>query len=307
MFYESVINKINENKKILCKLFNDIINITDITFLQPICYEIKNILSDVKYNKHINEKECLNKKIMNISDNLEKTHIIGNLMLNFFNNLQLIDNRDTKIRDLDIIGYLNIILLNICKNRKIFINDENKDVLSAGVIFYKVESNKLKLLLIKKNHIYEDLGGKSDTSDESIKDIAIREVLEESNNILNLTKDRLNYSIYLNEAKYCLFLVEANENEKQLISEDFGEYEEISEIIPSPSRNSLNDPSDVLLEDFNIDLSNNSNKLNIRKKIRRKILWVEYENFSKVHYRLQNHIFTNELDKLQKSLIEIIK
>jgi hypothetical protein len=129
------------------------------------------------------------------------------------------------------------ILLEIMPTRKEFQLNGNPalPIKAGGIILYKIEKDKVYLLLIQKEGEYEDLGGKTEFDDETILDVVSREAYEESNNLLDIKslKERLplsNYAYNLN-SKYIVYLVKANENEAQLTTKDFGE-REIHDDIP---------------------------------------------------------------------------
>lgn len=111
-------------------------------------------------------------------------------------------------------------------NRKIFHLDKENDIFAGGVLLYKIINNNFYLLLSFSSfrQYYEDIGGKVDLVDDSIYDTVIRETQEETNNVINLTKSRLESSnyIYNRSGKYMLFLTEANDIEKNKTINDFG-------------------------------------------------------------------------------------
>jgi 8-oxo-dGTP pyrophosphatase MutT (NUDIX family) len=83
-------------------------------------------------------------------------------------------------------------------------------VKAAGVLPYC----KDKFLFIRpteKPDEIEPFGGKSDEKDTDIQDIAIREAREESNGILQFTKDQLTNCVYFPASKYLLFFVDIND------------------------------------------------------------------------------------------------
>jgi hypothetical protein len=96
-----------------------------------------------------------------------------------------------------------------------FLNKDIKNPISAGgVLFYRInrDIHDLEFLLIKNREKYEDLGGRCDACDISIKHTVSREVEEESNKIFN--KARVIYAlddskaIYFRHSKYIIYLVE---------------------------------------------------------------------------------------------------
>jgi 8-oxo-dGTP pyrophosphatase MutT (NUDIX family) len=101
----------------------------------------------------------------------------------------------------------------------------NKEVLSAGVLFYTIIDNNTYYLLRKDNskknyNKWSDLGGKSDKEDKVLFDTITRELLEETNNEINklLNVDsfnalkawiiKSNYKIIYNKiCKYLIFKI----------------------------------------------------------------------------------------------------
>lgn len=95
------------------------------------------------------------------------------------------------------------------------------ECVSAGILFYKYIDNKLYFMLQKKidkrnNVYYEDLGGKSISSDKSIFHVAAREAAEETNYVIAynhsidyiLSLIKAENGIVFGQSKYALFLVE---------------------------------------------------------------------------------------------------
>ena len=96
---------------------------------------------------------------------------------------------------------------------------------------YRVKDGVLHFLMIKCNDRYEDFGGRTDPKDKSIRATIVREVSEESNEIIptKYTSYQIRGSgIYLPNGKYLLFLIKA---EYDYDPESFGT-EEICEKIP---------------------------------------------------------------------------
>lgn len=117
-------------------------------------------------------------------------------------------------------------------NRPTFYTNDTKPIRAGGIIFYDQDplTKQIKLLMqyTKKNdrNIYEDIGGKTDEKDTCINDTIIREVVEETNNIITkeILKDyliKLNHHIYLPKSKYYLLLVKAD---KDIINIDRRKY-----------------------------------------------------------------------------------
>ncbi len=123
-----------------------------------------------------------------------------------------------------------------------FTNSDNEPIRACGIIFYKKDplTKQIKILMqytIRidnltniKRYVYEDIGGKTDIIDKCINDTIIREVVEETNNII--TKeiimehlDKEHHKIYLKECKYYLVLCEANQNIINIDRRAYGKYE----------------------------------------------------------------------------------
>ena len=121
-------------------------------------------------------------------------------------------------------------------NRPTFYTN-NKPIRAGGVIFYYQDelTKNIKILMqytertidnVKK-HLYEDIGGKTEQSDICINDTIVREILEETNNII--TKEILdkyfsrdNKCIYLKKSKYYLVLVKVEDDIKNIDRRLFG-------------------------------------------------------------------------------------
>ena len=109
--------------------------------------------------------------------------------------------------------------------RKIF-NTIFGPVCAAGVLFYTYDSNKeFRILIQRRENRIEDLGGKVDRKDIDIYDTAIREVYEETNKKISLSRKRLMSSkyMYLQMGKYMLFIVYATKREFSIT--DFSDHE----------------------------------------------------------------------------------
>lgn len=111
-------------------------------------------------------------------------------------------------------------------NRKVFCLNENNMIYAGGVLLYKIVNDQIYFLMIYSNwrKCYEDVGGKVDKNDDTVYDTVIREAREETNDVIKLTKEILTSSQYFynTDGKYILFLVEANDEQKATIKEDFG-------------------------------------------------------------------------------------
>lgn len=144
-------------------------------------------------------------------------------------------------------------------------NDELKPIKAGGVIIYKIEEKSIKILLIKIKYInqkkdiydfYEDIGGKTDKIDISFYDTISREVAEETNNVINpqIIKYQMSYSddLYIEHAKYLLYIIKANSYERNLNTQSFGNKE-------------IHDNIDRTIEWIDInDYLNNTKKFNPR-------------------------------------------
>jgi hypothetical protein len=159
-----------------------------------------------------------------------------------------------------------------------FNDDKEKPITAGGVILYKIENDKIYLLLIDSRGNYEDFGGRSDDTDETIFDVVSREAHEESNYILNkdTIKERLMTakSAYTSHSKYIIYVINANNEESKLTSKIFGEKE-------------------------------------IHDNIPRKVKWVPMEVFMKpeiikykVSKRLKNKYFFDILKNIEKDMLE---
>jgi hypothetical protein len=87
----------------------------------------------------------------------------------------------------------------------------NKEVLSAGVLFYTLIDDKTYFLLRKDNskknqNKWSDLGGKSDKEDKVLFDTITREILEETNNeiieLLKINNDYNELRAWIMKSKY---------------------------------------------------------------------------------------------------------
>lgn len=101
-----------------------------------------------------------------------------------------------------------------------FKNNPSLPIRAAGILPYKREGDNIKFLMIKHNNVYEDFGGKTDIVDGCVEETAIREALEESNNIFtqDLFVKQLYYSqcnrkkmAYYKKAKYVVYLLEIHD------------------------------------------------------------------------------------------------
>ena len=164
------------------------------------------------------------------------------------------------------------------RNTFYYNNDKNNEIKAGGLLIYKIKDNEIFLLLIESRGLYEDIGGCSDCKDDSIYDTIIREVEEETNNIIkreNLN-ELLNNSeeFYNKNCKYLLLIIKANEFLQNLNSEQFGDKE-------------------------------------IHDNIIRKIKWINIDEFFnkntlkyKINFRLKNKILFDKLEKIKKDIIK---
>jgi len=114
-----------------------------------------------------------------------------------------------------------------------FENDITKPIRAGGVLIYKKYNGHLKFLLIKKltygDDLHEDIGGKTDTCDKDIYDTISREVSEETNKVIDqeVIREQIKNGtpLYVPFSKYLIYLVEANEDQLKLKSDDFGDEE----------------------------------------------------------------------------------
>jgi 8-oxo-dGTP pyrophosphatase MutT (NUDIX family) len=124
------------------------------------------------------------------------------------------------------------------KRKTIFLNDNpTKPVTAAGVILYRFDGKKMQLLLINSRNKLEDIGGKIDQIDDSIEEAAAREVEEETNGMIKRDDiiDRLNATksnelIYVKNSKYVIYVIKADDAERELTKDEFGDYEDHDKI-----------------------------------------------------------------------------
>lgn len=111
-------------------------------------------------------------------------------------------------------------------SRKIF-KINNIEIVAGGALIYRYTRDGLEFLMIENNGKYEDIGGKSEMKDTDIIDTIIREVKEETNNLVNVSRDRFleNSKIINPNSKYCIYLIAANNIEKVLNTIDFSDIE----------------------------------------------------------------------------------
>lgn len=85
----------------------------------------------------------------------------------------------------------------------------------------------------KKYNVYEDIGGKTDENDKCINETLLREIFEETNNIISkeiITKHlaQNNYYIYSLKSKYYLLLVKASKEISYIDRSLYGDKELLS-------------------------------------------------------------------------------
>jgi 8-oxo-dGTP pyrophosphatase MutT (NUDIX family) len=123
-------------------------------------------------------------------------------------------------------------------DRPVF-TENNRIFVSAGVLLYTKDTQGIYSFMMQKTQnrgswIYEDLGGKSDPNDKSIKDVAFRECLEELNFKGGITRDYLEqqlldphsitYSVVDN--KYMLYIIYVPyEIKAKMNMNEFGDHE----------------------------------------------------------------------------------
>ena len=159
-----------------------------------------------------------------------------------------------------------------------FEDDETKPIMAGGMTMYKIENKAIYLLLVEKLGELEDLGGKTDTKDNTIYDTVSREVFEESNGVFdkNDIKNRLPKAKYTynQNSKYIIYIVQANDKEAKLTSDKFG------------------------------DIESHNNK-------QRQIKWVSLKAFMnkiilkfKINHRLKNKYFFDNLKKIESDMYD---
>ncbi len=94
----------------------------------------------------------------------------------------------------------------------------NNPVMAVGILFRKFIDNIPHVLLMKysdpKYNYLDDFGGRTDLEDKHPYDTAIRETLEESNDIINPTEYLKNNkkSYYDSKCKYLCFIVDVEQD-----------------------------------------------------------------------------------------------
>lgn len=141
------------------------------------------------------------------------------------------------------------------KEKKIFYinNNENQPIMSAGLLIYKIEDDKVKVLMSfsGKRKKYEDLGGQIELTDKCLHSTINREVIEETNGVIKLTKKRTRQAeidgdyFYNVKSKYVVFLVKATPYEELLDSKNFGDCENKDNLVRTISWQEVNIFSDI--------------------------------------------------------------
>ena len=207
---------------ILADRLSKIDNIDDI---KPINNEIYKLTDE--FPKFDSDKSYINsvEAVISRNENLESDKkILLIIMVEFIGDLMiksLIEDGISSIEKISRIRELNSLIIYRC-NKLVFYYDDIWQVKAAGIILYSI-TNDFSYLMILKNGRYEDFGGKISTNDNDYYDTAIREASEESNNLINITRERLFLSkhYYIKKSKYVLFFVEATNEEKKINLSNF--------------------------------------------------------------------------------------
>lgn len=108
-------------------------------------------------------------------------------------------------------------------------NIDGNTIYAGGLIIYRINNGELELLLMKSRGKYEEFGGTINREDKDIFDTVAREVDEESNGVIKYDSviDRIKTCSYVcaKKSKYIVFLLKANEYEKIMTSNMFGNRE----------------------------------------------------------------------------------
>ena len=113
-------------------------------------------------------------------------------------------------------------LKNAVKNiRPTFYTKTKKQIKAGGVLFVKDDKYLLQKKLKKGSFQYSDFGGKTDSTDKDIIDTIIREVKEETNNQILLTRNQLKKAkkSYISKSKYLLFIIKTKKSFKKEIDQ----------------------------------------------------------------------------------------
>lgn len=162
-----------------------------------------------------------------------------------------------------------------------------KPVKASGILFLDKKNNNIlfqELIKKKDDYIYCDFGGKIDSCDNNILDIAVRELLEESNNsfickkknnvsiynhdnMVNYISENLLKTIYIPRSKYVLYIVKITDFFK-IDKKKFGEFECIDKIKRNISWININLVNTINLHPrlWNYELNEYFKILNINEK-----------------------------------------
>lgn len=118
---------------------------------------------------------------------------------------------------------------------------KNQDVKAGGILFF-VRNRDKKFYLLRKHKNWSDIGGKTEPTDNDILDTIVREVVEETNNVLldpshnkqqatdalrKLLDETPVLDIFYNKgAKYVMLKVELPEHLYYMDNKRFGKTEE---------------------------------------------------------------------------------
>jgi ADP-ribose pyrophosphatase YjhB (NUDIX family) len=120
-------------------------------------------------------------------------------------------------------------------DKKVFFY-KNMPVYAVGTLIYKKspENNEIEFLLVKNcKNKFEDIGGKTENTDDNIYQTACREMEEETNKIVKGCdiSERIKKTrnvVYNMKSKYLVFIIQANNNEEKLESSIFDNIEYFS-------------------------------------------------------------------------------
>lgn len=93
-------------------------------------------------------------------------------------------------------------------------NVYTNNISACGCLLYKVVDNNIKLLLIQYDDVnwprLDDFGGQIDLTDNTIDECINRELLEETNNVLNLSMFNDKLCFYNQKSKYYFYLIKTS-------------------------------------------------------------------------------------------------
>lgn len=115
-------------------------------------------------------------------------------------------------------------------------DDLYKNSISAcGCLLYKIKNNKIELLLIKYENknwpLLDDFGGQIDNTDKSVYDAMVREIEEETNNVITgkiISKKKIVKTFYNHHSKYHLLLIQVDDEYDD--TSIFGDFEKTDNI-----------------------------------------------------------------------------